>query len=84
MVDIKDTTSNLVNDLGRLPLISECFDGDFARNEGNEVGDRVRFQEAKDGQSRTYSATQCKSRVEVLIGRWECVISGSEIYGGSC
>ena len=50
MIDVEDTTSNLVHDLSNLLLGDECFDGDFARNEGNEIGDRVRLQEAVYGQ----------------------------------
>ena len=47
---------NLVHDLGRLLLGGECFDGDFARNEGNEIGDRVRLQESVGGRRELVEA----------------------------
>ena len=49
MIDIKDTTPKLLYDLGSLLLGGECFDGDFASNERDEIGYRVRLQEAVDG-----------------------------------
>ena len=50
VVEVKDTTLNLVNDLGRLLWGGgECFYGDFARYEGNEIGGRVWLQEAVYG-----------------------------------
>ena len=48
VVDIEYGTSNLVHDFGRLLLGGECFDGDFASDEGNDIGDRVWLQEAVD------------------------------------
>ena len=44
MIDIKDSTSKLVHDLGRLLLGSECFDGEFAINEANDIGNGVQLQ----------------------------------------
>ena len=49
MIDVEDATSNLVHDLDRLLLGSEFFNGDFASDEGNEISNRVRLQEAVDG-----------------------------------
>ena len=37
-------------ELGRILLGAEFFNWDFANNEGNDTGDRVRLQEAVDGQ----------------------------------
>ena len=56
MIDISYATSNLVHDLGCLLLGGECFDGEFASNEGNEIGDRVRLQEAVDGRRELVEA----------------------------
>ena len=50
MIDIKDATPNLVHGLGCLLLGCGFFDGDFASNEGNKIGDRVQLQEVVDGQ----------------------------------
>ena len=44
MIDIKYATPNLVHNLGCLLLGGAFFYGDFARNEGNEIGNRVRPQ----------------------------------------
>ena len=49
MVDVEDAMSNLVHDLGCLLLGGEFFDRDFTSDEGGEIGDRVRLQEAVDG-----------------------------------
>ena len=49
MIDVEDATSNLVHDLDCLLLGSEFFDGDFVSDEGNEIGNRVRLQEAVYG-----------------------------------
>ena len=48
MVDVKDEIHNFVHDLDRLLLGSECFDGDFASDKGNEISNIVRLQEAVD------------------------------------
>ena len=50
MIDVEDATSNLVHDLDCLLLGSEFFNGDFASDEGDEISNRVRLQEAVDGQ----------------------------------
>ena len=56
MIDVEDTTSNLVHELSNLLLGDECFDGDFARNEGNEIVNRVRIQEAVDDRNDLFEA----------------------------
>ena len=43
MIDVKDATSKLVHDLGHFLLGGECFDGGFASNEGNDIGDIVQL-----------------------------------------
>ena len=40
---------NLVYDLGCLLLGDECFNGYFASDEGNGIGDMVRLQEPING-----------------------------------
>ena len=49
MIGVEDATSNLAHDLDRLLLGSECFDGEFASDEGNEISNRVRLQAAVYG-----------------------------------
>ena len=44
MIGIKHTSSNLVHDLGRLLLGSECFNGDFASNEGMRLSTECDFR----------------------------------------
>ena len=56
MIDVEDATSNLVHDLDRLLLGSKCFNGDFARDEGIEISNRVRLQEAVDVQRELVEA----------------------------
>ena len=52
MVDVKDAMSNLVHELGCLMLGGEFFDRDFTSDEGGEIGDRIRLQEAVDGRRK--------------------------------
>ena len=52
MVDVEDTMSSLVHDLGCLLLGGESFNGYFARNEGNEISNRVQLQEDIYGQCK--------------------------------
>ena len=56
MIGIEDTTSNILHDLGCLLLGGEFFNGDFARDEGNDIGDRVQLKEAIDGQNELEKA----------------------------
>ena len=44
--------SSLLRDLGCLLLGDEFFYGDVMSNYGNEIGDRVRLQEAVDGRRK--------------------------------
>ena len=50
MIYVEDATSNLVYDLDRLLLGREFFNGDFVSDERGEISNRVRLQEAVDGQ----------------------------------
>ena len=45
-----------MHELGRLLLGDEYFDGYLASNEGNEIGDIVRLQEAVDGKNELVEA----------------------------
>ena len=40
---------DVVHDLDQLLLDSECLNGDFASNEGDEISNRVQLQEAVNG-----------------------------------
>ena len=67
-----------MHDLGRLLLGGECFNGEFASNKRNEIGDRVQLQEAVHGQRELVEAgillPLSVRWVEVLGGRRECGI----------
>ena len=52
MIDVKDAMSSLLHDLGYLLLGDEFLNGEFTRKDGNEIGDRVRLQEAVDGRRK--------------------------------
>ena len=56
MIDVEDATSNLVHDIDSLLLGSECFNGDFASDEGNEISNIVRLQDAVDGRRELVKA----------------------------
>ena len=62
VVDVEDATSNLVYDLGRILLGGECFDGNFASDDGNEIRDRVQLWEAVDGQRKLVKAVLIPTR----------------------
>ena len=50
----------------------ECFYWDFARNEGNEIGNRVRLQEAVDGKRELVEAVLLTPRGVVdRLNFWE-------------
>ena len=55
-----------MNDLCRLLLDGECFNGDFASDEGNDISNRLRLQDAVDGQ-RNYRRASETFQVRWLI-----------------
>ena len=56
MIAVEDATSKIVHELYCLLLGSECFNEEFASDEENDIRNRVRLQEAVDGQHELVEA----------------------------